>query len=423
MNLISIRYLLPSNVSTEVDWQPLAPWRTDLVAAKRDGCKSAFLLQVDPMCNHRDSNLTTSSFQRDGRRQHGSAAAVRLVLFCLIHSLNPRGVATAFQVGRTTAGDVAVHTRPTEESIAQQQQQQHSNQRHDPRSTSPEKTAAMQALSLDPPIFVSTAPLLSLQECATLSHHFRGSPTVQSQAVLVALQQRLDRLLGRSDAQPVTPRYLCYEPSSSSVAVTAKASSDWLLPDGLHVDTNNGFLFRYLTVLVYLSTTDSAPTTFPLAIVSHKDDEPPDESAAAAAAGQALLDDNRHHTRDANMTGTRAHTKVRVLEGAAWDLYRREQDGGSGVERDTRVGIRVLPQAGHCVAFFSINGQGQTHARSWHGSEILLSPKDSGINNNQKEVLTFFYEVPMSEFQSQLEFGQCVERRQRTMMEMYCSPA
>jgi hypothetical protein len=376
------------------------------------------------MCNHRDANLTTSPFQQDGRRQLGlTTLRFTLVLFCLIHSLNPRGVATAFQVGRTTAGDVAVHTRPTEESIAQQQQQLLPNQRHDPRTTSPEKTAAMQALSLDPPIFVSTTPLLSLQECATLSQHFQGaSPSVQSQAVLVALQQRLDRLLGRSDAQPVTPRYLCYNPSSS-VAVPAKASSDWLLPDGLHVDTNNGFLFRYLTVLVYLSTTDSAPTTFPLAIIRHMDDEPPNESAAAAAAGQALLDDNRHHTRDANMTGTIAHSRVRLLEGAAWDLYRREQDKSSGVERDAGEGIRVLPQAGHCVAFFSINGQGQTHARSWHGSEILLSPKGSGINNNQKEVLTFFYEVPMSEFQSQLEFGQCVERRQRTMMEMYCSPA
>jgi hypothetical protein len=41
-----------------------------------------------------------------------------------------------------------------------------------------------------------------------------------------------------------------------------------ILPDGLHVDTNNGKYFRYLTVLLYL-TNSPAATVFPLAIVEH----------------------------------------------------------------------------------------------------------------------------------------------------------
>ncbi len=46
------------------------------------------------------------------------------------------------------------------------------------------------------------------------------------------------------------PRYVKYIPK----LVDKGLFLDALLPDGLHVDTNNGKLFRHITAILYLTT-------------------------------------------------------------------------------------------------------------------------------------------------------------------------
>ena len=56
---------------------------------------------------------------------------------------------------------------------------------------------------------------------------------------------------------PLGPRYLKYEPVATNISTFNKIRGpDCLLPDGLHVDTNNGYhLRRYHTIFVYLNCT------------------------------------------------------------------------------------------------------------------------------------------------------------------------
>eukprot|EP00956_Cyclotella_meneghiniana_P041622 scaffold232677_cov23-Cyclotella_meneghiniana.AAC.1 len=79
---------------------------------------------------------------------------------------------------------------------------------------------------------------------------------------------------------------------------------DELLPDGLHVDTNNGKLFRHVTAILYLTDNVEsdfvvgAGTTFPLAVPSSSTVDSASSSAHAAACN--ILSENIHHTKAAD---------------------------------------------------------------------------------------------------------------------------
>lgn len=253
----------------------------------------------------------------------------------------------------------------------------------------------LQQLSASPLLFTSTQPLLTSSECQTLSNHFGGRETSEGagEYVLAKLQSTLDHLLARDSQEgPVTPRFLQYEPT---LAMDAQ-STDELLPDGLHVDTNNGKLFRYLTVLVYLTDSQSSATAFPLAVPlgSYAD-----ESLVHHA--QSLLNDNIHHTGFAQ-----GHPSAPFLHQAALNVY--------SPFVHNPVGLRVLPQQGHIVAFWNIDpATGDADPCTWHGAEALKG-------GDAKEVLTFFYEVPLEKVgTSRVTFGEEVGRRKEALLQLH----
>jgi hypothetical protein len=263
-------------------------------------------------------------------------------------------------------------------------------------------------LSAWPLILVSSQPLLTEDECSIISHYCQQnlspSGTVEMEEtfsrgaqILQRTQHFLDDILARPCGEaPVLPRYLTYTSSDAPID-----SVEALLPDGLHVDTNNGFLFRYLTVLLYLTDCDSSATTFPLAksittvskSVSNRERE-----AELLLAAEELLDTNTHHTgfdeRD---------TKCRQIDEAAWHVYKRNEASS--------FGFRVLPRQGYITAFFGIAADGSPDPRSWHGAEALEP-------GEKKDILTFFYEVPFT-FSSKNEFARLVGERKQALLERH----
>lgn len=125
-------------------------------------------------------------------------------------------------------------------------------------------------LSLNPPLLVSQSPLLSPEECDTLIAwcHEANQRGISMAAMLHAVEdvegkhvlQKLQRLVHHAvlgmdgtEADYVLPRYLHYPAcvydthedgrlyNNHLETVTVKE----LLPDGLHVDTNNNQQFRH----------------------------------------------------------------------------------------------------------------------------------------------------------------------------------
>jgi len=299
---------------------------------------------------------------------------------------------SAFHVGRSAVSDQAV----------QRSQEQRHNQSP---STSSNSVVTLEPLSLEPLLLVSRKPLLSEKECTLLSQAFlegvnNNKQKEEGDQVLQSLQQRLDLLIGRNgDAEGVVrPRFLHYEPTNTSPTTNASAE---LLPDGLHVDNNNGFHFRYLTVLVYLTTNQHGATTFPLAkpMMTMMDADHVDETVgekAALNAAQSLIDQNMQHTRQKGGN----HEASRVVEQAALDLYHNLNN-----DNKPSAGVRVLPKRGHCTLFSSIDPTtGAADPRSWHGAEQVY-------DGETKQVLSFFYEVPVEYIASQAAFGAEAGRR------------
>jgi hypothetical protein len=298
-------------------------------------------------------------------------------------------------------------------------------------------------LSVDPLLFVSTQPILSPNECNELCCYFESKEQPDSEKengeleppeLLHRLQQTLDRMIARPIGEaPVQPRFLKYDPVVSTTdSIIREPSSlrfggpSTLLPDGLHVDVNNGFLFRYLTVLVYLTTSNCSATTFPLAkplktkkYYQSKEDYSDDPDHRLYRASQRLLHKRIHHTRFDIQTHSKktvrreqdlieTNNSMDLLDQAAWKLYQTDSELPS---TDASIGIRVLPRQGYVTAFSGIDSHtGEPHARSWHGAEAGHDPK---------RVLTFFYEIPTGTFTSQAEFAQRVQERELAMLQRH----
>lgn len=166
--------------------------------------------------------------------------------------------------------------------------------------------------------------------------------------------------------------------------------------EGLHVDTNNGSPFRSVTAILYLNDVPEecgAGTVFPLAGADSDD--------ARLQASRRLLREEICHTRgsayqledgsDGGSGGSGAATLTPTQEADAALLESVESTTASG------EGLRIQPQAGRLLIFFSRMDDGQIDPRSWHGGERLLPAElESGTPSSavvEKKIVTLFKEV------------------------------
>ena len=205
------------------------------------------------------------------------------------------------------------------------------------------------------------------------------------------------------------PRYVRYdtkiidEQHTKQLQLDSKKFTDNLLPDGLHVDTNNGMLFRHITAILYL--TDNVDddgnvigggTTFPLAIQQGNDDYNREQSEVLLTSAKNLLLNGIHHTKgDENQDD---NSDGRVLENAAMRVFCRDtKQIRHKTETSSEDGVRVMPIAGKLIYFHNVDDDGLSDAFSFHGGEELLS-FDSSHAAESKSILVFFKEVPVAKF-------------------------
>lgn len=178
-------------------------------------------------------------------------------------------------------------------------------------------------LSKHPMILMSSEPICNEIECQQLIHWFRQKEQLHQEEqqwdddanssgllLFQRIQRQIDQLTfcPSYDSEMSYPRYITYEPQQQKQHEEVK-----LIPDGLHLDTNNGQLFRHVTVLLYLTTNDimttnqlGGATTFPLAKKLNpsyqpdnhkKDDCYPQHQILAINAATQLVDANVHYTK------------------------------------------------------------------------------------------------------------------------------
>jgi hypothetical protein len=361
----------------------------------------------------------------------------------------------AFQVGQSRAGDEATRSaiNPSILILSRNEQQQRIVATQQPTPTPIARapgavlplqddkvdstSVALVPLSKQPMMWCTSEPILSRTECGELSRWYNRAAQRDNsrqdsgsmrkmdnddddndngRTVLGRLQQRLNRLVLRNDMPAIQPSFLQYQACPTRQDNSNSTTVEALLPDGLHVDTNNIQFSRYLTVLVYLTTSQSSVTTFPLARPVSAGAAAAAPAAAAAAssssqqnelvsiATQLLTVDNIQHTRP---KPNRRPKETRQLEQAALDLYVNQQEEGAN-----HVGLRLLPRQGHALVFCGIDeGTGLADPHSWHGAEAL-------VGTDQKELLTFFYEIPY-DFSTHLEFSDRVSRQKNALWSRY----
>lgn len=291
-------------------------------------------------------------------------------------------------------------------------------------------------LSANPLIFRSKKPLLDSNQCEVLKQWVRMTLQQYNQSelsmemiksglqrneegafILSSLQRNLWYMLhGDADIMReedhVVPRYLQYVETQSplqsqyyfsskeemfnSVIQTCEVAD--ILPDGLHIDTNNSKHFRHWTVLLYLNDCDLlGATTFPLATPFHSNSVEIHDNEARKMAEQLIIED-MHHTKMADAT-ERQLAMGKVMDEAALNLVK---------SNDINMGLRVLPRAGNICLFSNLKSDGYPNPLSFHGGEAMFL-------GESKDVLTFFFEVPPT-FSSRAEFGQLVQERE----ELFC---
>jgi hypothetical protein len=110
-----------------------------------------------------------------------------------------------------------------------------------------------------PPLLLlkSSSPLISKDGCDLLSRYFEQRTTNEQESQKAEmLLQEVHSVINtvtncpHHQGEMTKPRYVKYIPK----LVDKGLFLDALLPDGLHVDTNNGKLFRHITAILYLTT-------------------------------------------------------------------------------------------------------------------------------------------------------------------------
>mmetsp|Transcript_44941 Transcript_44941/g.108642 ORF Transcript_44941/g.108642 Transcript_44941/m.108642 type:complete len:456 (-) Transcript_44941:191-1558(-) len=149
-------------------------------------------------------------------------------------------------------------------------------------------------------------------------------------------------------------------------------------PDGLHMDTNNQCLNRHVTCILYLNDIPEecgGATVFPLARTLPND--------TVLGASRRLLEEKISHTRQ-NINQQEIESNARLLESRLpkTDYLDNPQ---------TSTAIRIQPQAGRLLIFFSRDSNGQQDPRAWHAGERILANENGQVT--EKRILTLFKEV------------------------------
>jgi hypothetical protein len=178
--------------------------------------------------------------------------------------------------------------------------------------------------------------------------------------------------------------------------------------EGLHVDTNNGSPFRSVTAILYLNDVPEecgAGTLFPLAGVKSTDPR--------FHASKRLLMDEMYHTRGSapqledgsrkDGDGNTVRTFLTPTQEA--DAVLLESVVASTTNTATGEGLRIQPQAGRLLLFFSRMDDGEIDPRSWHGGERLIPVPSTASTSAtstststtpavvEKKIVTLFKEV------------------------------
>jgi hypothetical protein len=299
-------------------------------------------------------------------------------------------------------------------------------------------------LSFHPLLVESQNPLLSPQQCSVLKEWIRDTLTSYGQQqltqkmirdgeqnkeegalILVQIQKELHSLLGERSKDPlVIPRYLNYkqqEPTSTLLTKDMVLSNDCklddILPDGLHVDANNSKHFRHWTVLLYLDSCETlGATTFPFAVPVGRVWNS-SYTSVQAVAKKLIMEEDMYHTRCVGATKVQLNLG-KELDEAALDLVRHQLGSGDGrneergSSRKHEYGVRVMPRQGHVCIFSGLNHDGYPNPLSFHGGEALLK-------GESKELLTFFYEIPIDLFHNREEFGIQVKDRENRFLHLH----
>ena len=123
---------------------------------------------------------------------------------------------------------------------------------------------------------------------------------------------------------------------------------------------------------------------------------------------QNLILEDVQHTR--MVDATEEQLKLgRIVDEAAIEVLRKQKSHDNIKNNQIDMGLRVLPKQGHFCIFSSLNADGYPNPLSFHGGEAM----DIG---ESKEVLTFFYEVPIETFSNRKEFGERVVEREMDFM-------
>lgn len=266
-------------------------------------------------------------------------------------------------------------------------------------------------LCQSPLLLESSAPIISKEECSILIQHFEQDQSSSAEAILQKIHNVIAKVTNcpRHDGEK-EPRYVRYdtkiidEQHTKQLQLDSKKFTDNLLPDGLHVDTNNGMLFRHITAILYLTdnidddgNAIGGGTTFPLAIQQGNDDYNREQSEVLLTSAKNLLLNGIHHTKgdedqDDNSDG-------RVLENAAMRVFCRDtKQIRHETETSSEDGVRVMPIAGKLIYFHNVDDDGLSDASSFHGGEELLSFDTSYAAESTKSILVFFKEVPVAKF-------------------------
>ena len=269
-------------------------------------------------------------------------------------------------------------------------------------------------LCQSPLLLESSSPIVSREECSILIQHFdeqhqtrTGHQTSSAEAILRKIHHVIAKVTNcpRHDGEK-EPRYVRYdtkiidEQHTKQLQLDPKRFTDNLLPDGLHVDTNNGMLFRHITAILYLTdnidddeNVIGGGTTFPLAIQQGNDDYNREQSEVLLTSAKNLLLNGIHHTKgDENQDD---NSDGRVLENAAMQVFCRDtKQIRHETETSSEDGVRVMPRVGKLIYFHNVDDDGLSDAFSFHGGEELLSH----TVETKKSILVFFKEVPVANF-------------------------
>ncbi|KAL7535836.1 hypothetical protein ACHAXR_007580 [Thalassiosira sp. AJA248-18] len=323
-----------------------------------------------------------------------------------------------------------------------------------------------------PPLLLlqSSHPIISSEGCSLISQYFDhltsesdGAESDQldkrqmqmAETLLDDIHDIIDKVTNcpRHDGE-TGARYVRYDSKTvidESILLDSKRFGDTLLPDGLHVDTNNSRLFRHITAILYLTDSQDGfsmdnndafvvggGTTFPLAVPLTTENRRYERNNLHDAGRNLLERGVQHTTGDVDKN---ASTDGRVLEKAALDVFCRENAKElrcldmqyNHVFSNSHLdGVRVMPGAGKLIYFHNVDDDGNPDPHSFHGGEELITMLPYQQNSNSdaprfaanaktKSILVFFKEISLESFwdRGQEGFAEEARKSRTSTKEMY----